>query len=64
MNFGGTILKTVFGTSTIADLQNLHELQSKNADIVHSLLNQVTYVKRLDQVTRVNTDAIANLSSC
>ena len=43
---GGTILRTMFGTATLADLSKLHntldELKDKNSDIVHSLSNQVT----------------------
>jgi len=60
-------LKTLFGTATIYDIQELHsifdDLQTKNADIVHSLENQLSYVKRLDKMTAINADAIANLSS-
>jgi len=41
VNFGGNILKTLFGTATIADVQQLHEalndLQLQNSDITHSL---------------------------
>jgi len=66
LNFGGTILKSVFGTATIHDINSLHEklngLQSSTSDIVHSLSNKITYVKKLDTVTRVNNIAIVNLS--
>jgi CII-binding regulator of phage lambda lysogenization HflD len=55
----------LFGTATISDIHQLHitldEQQSKDADMVHSLSNQVTYVRKLDHVARVNSDAIANL---
>jgi hypothetical protein len=64
---GGTILKTSFLTATLADLIQLHgttdELKSKEADIVHSLANQLTYVKGLEQNTRINTDEISNMST-
>ena len=64
---GGTILKTQLGTATLSDLDQLHgtidELKSKEVDIVHSLANQLTYVKGLGQNTRINTDAISNMSS-
>ena len=67
MNFGGTILKLVFGTATIHDINSLHEtlngLQASTSDIVHSLSNLITYVKKLDTVTRVNNIAIVNLSN-
>ena len=39
------------------------ELKSKEADIVHSLANKLTYVKGLGLNTRVNADAIANMST-
>jgi hypothetical protein len=67
LNFGGTILQTLFGIATVADLHMLHdtldELKSKDVDIAHSLANQVTYVKSLDHTVRVNSDAILKLST-
>jgi len=46
VNFGGSVLKTLFGTATIADVQQLHdtlnELRLQNSDITHSLYNQLT----------------------
>jgi len=52
---------------TLSDLNQLHgtidELKSKEADIVHSLANQLSYVKGLGQNTRVNADAISNMST-
>jgi len=66
INLGGTVFKILFGTATISDIQELHtvfdDLQTKNADIVHSLENQLSYVKRLDKIIAINADAIANLS--
>ena len=60
-------MKALFGTVTIADVHQLHKtldnLQSKNSDIVHSLADQVTYIRKLNSITNINTDAIANLSS-
>jgi len=41
----------------------LDELEDKNSDLVHSLSNQVTYVKKLDTVIGINSQAIANLTS-
>ena len=65
LNFGGTILQTLFGIATVSDMlhETLDELKSKDVDIAHSLVNQVTYVKSLDHTVRVNTDAILNLST-
>ena len=64
---GGTILKPLFVTATLSDLDELHgtinELKFKEACIVHSLANQLTYIKGLGQNTRMNTDAISNMSS-
>jgi hypothetical protein len=57
----------MFGTATLADLNKLHntldELKDKNSDIVHSLSNQVTYMKKLDTVTGINSQATANLTT-
>jgi len=43
LNLGRTVLKTLFGTATLSDLNQLHgtidELKSKEADIAHSLAN-------------------------
>jgi len=48
-------------------LNQLHgtidELKSREADIVHSLASQLTYVKGLGRNTRVNADAISNMST-
>jgi len=67
VNFGGSILKALFGTAVFATLHTcmtffFNELQSSQQNIVNSLNNQVTYIKKLDEMTNVNVDAIANLS--
>jgi len=49
LNLGGNILKTIFGTATVSDIHELHgvlDLQNRNSDIVYSLANQLTYVKK------------------
>jgi hypothetical protein len=55
INFGGTILKSLFGTATTADLLSLHrtldDLQEKHADVTHTLSNQLTYIKKLGTLT-------------
>ena len=63
-NFGGSVLKTQFGTAIVAGVTHkvFDELQSRQQDVVHSLNNQVTYIKRLYEITNVNVEAIANLS--
>jgi hypothetical protein len=67
VNVGGNILRSLFGTATIADISQLHntleKLQVQNSDIVHSLNNQLTLVKKLSSAIEVSTDAVANLSS-
>ena len=67
INFGSTILKSLFGTGTVDDVHLLHEtldgLKITTSDIVHSLNSQLTYVKKLDTATCVNALTIANLSS-
>ena len=49
INVGGTILKSLFGIATVNDLHELHNmldsLHTSTSDIVHSLTNQVTYIK-------------------
>jgi hypothetical protein len=51
----------------VTDVHKLHdvftELKYRNLDIVHLLANQLTYVKKLDSLSAINADAIANLSS-
>jgi hypothetical protein len=46
LNFGGTILNTVFGTATISDVYMLQDvltdLRSQNSDMSHSLSSQIT----------------------
>jgi len=65
INIGGKILKTLFGTAIDSDVHLLHDvvndLHQINADIVHSLANQLTYVKDLSTTSKVNAEAIANL---
>jgi hypothetical protein len=58
-------LKTLLGTAVISCVTLLRdafdELQSDQKD-VHSITNQVTYIKKLDSVVNVNVYAISNLS--
>ena len=67
LNLGGKIIKTIFGTETVSDVHELHgvldDLQSRNSDIVHSLGNQLTCVKKVADTTLLNTENLANLSS-
>jgi hypothetical protein len=67
MNIGGNVLKAIFGIAVSSDVSQLHDtldnLQAQNSDIVHSLTNQLTLVKRLSLTAELNTDIISNLSS-
>ena len=67
LDLGGNVLKSLFGVATITDLHQLlltfDELKANDAEIMYSLSNQVTSVRNLDHTARVNTKAIANLSS-
>ena len=67
INLGGEVLKAIFGMATDFDIHLLHntlnELQYSTFDISHSVSNQVTNVKKLDTATKVNANAVANLSS-
>ena len=60
-------LLNFFGTATVSDVHELHgvldNLQNRNSDIVHSLANQLTYVKKVADTMSLNTESIANLSN-
>jgi hypothetical protein len=64
---GGFILKSLFGTATVLDLDPLHmtieKLHKKQNVVNHSLDRQVTYFKRLDDPVKFDHQAILNLSS-
>ena len=66
INFGGAMLKALFGNAVDSDITSLHnnfdELQSRQKDIVHSVANQFIYINKLDTIISVNADAIADLS--
>ena len=51
----------------MSDVHLLHDvvtdLQLKNTEIVHSLENQLTYVKTLSTSSKINAEANANLST-
>ena len=65
INLGGTILKTLFGTATVTDIHLLHETTDKlkfnNADISHSLTEQIAHIKKSGAANK-NSNTIANLS--
>jgi hypothetical protein len=67
VNLGGNVLKFMFCTAVVTDVHQLHEtlddLQSRNSDVVHSLTDQLAYFKKLDTLSKLNTDVLMNLSS-
>jgi len=67
LNLGGEVLKTIYGVGTNSEVHLLHNtlnaLQSSTSDINHSVANQVRNVKKIDTATKVNANAVANLSS-
>jgi len=60
VNLGGNILKTIFGTALVPDVHELHDVlddvQNRNTGIVHSLANELTYVKKVADTPSHNTD--------
>jgi hypothetical protein len=67
LNVGGTILKTLFGTATVVDLQSLHHtmdsLQRRQEAVTHSLDRQLTYFRDLDKTVSSDHKAVIDLSS-
>jgi hypothetical protein len=61
------VLKTLFGTATVADIHVLQELLSemrlKDADMSHMVDSQLTYVKEMGATTKINFNAITNMPS-
>jgi hypothetical protein len=64
INAEGEILKILFDAATVGDLEGLHTtidvMQRKEDTIVHSLNQQVTYLKQLDGAVRFNYQTICN----
>jgi hypothetical protein len=59
IDLGGQALKFLFGTATNSELQTLHqaveEIRNKQTTLVHSVENQLTYMKEFDEDVRQNT---------
>jgi hypothetical protein len=60
------MLKWVFGTATLVDVEELHRTVDKmhrtEGNIIHSVNHQMTYVKDLDSEVKFNTEALETLS--
>jgi hypothetical protein len=63
----GSILRVIFRTATMLDLDELHStvdnLHKKQDSIVHAVNQQVSYFRQLDGAVKFNYQAIANLSA-
>jgi hypothetical protein len=63
---GGSFLKILFGTATMADLADLHAtfdtLRLKQGEVIHALNHQLMYFKQMGDTVRIDHDAIANWS--
>jgi hypothetical protein len=62
----GSMLKWVFGTSTLLDVEELHRTVDKmhktKGDIIHSVNHQMTYSKTRDTAVKFNTEDVETLS--
>jgi gas vesicle protein len=62
----GSMLKWFFGTNTVLGVEKLHKMVDKmnktERDIIHSVNNQMTYLKTLDPAVKFNTEAAETLS--
>jgi hypothetical protein len=62
----GSMLKWVFGTATLVDVEELHrtvdKMQRTEGNIIHSVNHQMTYVKARDFAVKFNTEAVETLS--
>jgi hypothetical protein len=67
LNLGGSVLKVLFGTVTVADLEKLHEtverLHRNEKTVVHAVNQHVTYIKHLDDSVKFNAQIVSNLST-
>jgi hypothetical protein len=58
LDIGGTVLKSLFGTATVLDLNVLHsavsELDKKQDNLAHFLERQLSYFKQLDDTATFN----------
>ena len=66
LDLGGQALKFLFGTATNSELQTLHlaveEIKNKQTALVHSVENQVTYMKEFDEDVKQNTKDVSTLA--
>ena len=60
LDLGGLVLKQMFETATVSDIHEVLDELRQNSGIVHSVSDQLSYVKNLG---KINAEAIANLSN-
>jgi hypothetical protein len=67
INMGGSLLKVLFGTATVADLAGLHttvdKLSQNQEAVVHAVNDQVTYIEQLDSNVKFNHQAVTNMAA-
>jgi uncharacterized protein YoxC len=67
LDLGGGVLKVLFGTATVQDINSLHhtldELHKKQEEVPNSVEQQVTYFTHLTKDVQFNYMAVSNLSN-
>jgi len=62
----GSMLMWIFGTATLRDVEELHRsvdrMHKAEWDIIHSVNQQMTYLKTLDSAVKFKTEAVETLS--
>jgi hypothetical protein len=65
MNWAGSIMKTLIGTATVADVSKLHEifedLRHKNLELTQTLNQQITYIRELKGAEKVYLEGVTNI---
>jgi hypothetical protein len=66
VNVAGSKFKTLFGVATVIDLGKLHDAVNKphdtQSDLVHSVNEQLTYLRSLDSFVKFNSKSVKSLS--
>ena len=66
VNVVGSVFKTLFGVATVIDLDQLHDsvnkLHDTQSDLVHSVNEQLTYLRSLDSLVKFNSKSVKSLS--
>ena len=66
IDVAGSVFKTLFGVATVVDLNKLHysvnKLHDTQSDLVHSVNEQLTYLRSLDSAVKFNSKSVKSLS--